>query len=77
MFKNKKLASALLLTTFVVTSVATTALAAGSNSLRRFLAMTEAVKPSRFRIRIGTKPRIPRNAKQGRPQGRPCFFVVH
>jgi hypothetical protein len=30
MFKNKKLASALLLTTFVVTSVATTALAAGS-----------------------------------------------
>ena len=30
MFKNKKLASALLLTTFVVTSVASTALAAGS-----------------------------------------------
>ena len=30
MFKNKKLASALLLTTFVAASVATTALAAGS-----------------------------------------------
>jgi hypothetical protein len=30
MFKNKKLASALLLTTFVLASVASTALAAGS-----------------------------------------------
>ena len=31
MFKNKRFASALLLTTFVVASVATTALAAGSS----------------------------------------------
>lgn len=35
MFKNTKIASALLLTTFVVTSVATTALAAGSAEPRQ------------------------------------------
>jgi len=59
MFKNKKLASALLLTTFVAASVATTALAARP-SLRRFRAMTDTAALWRFRIRIGRKPRTSR-----------------
>ena len=57
MFKNKKIASALLLTTFVAASVATTALAAGSGELRKFPAMTGTAARCRYRIRIGRKDR--------------------
>jgi hypothetical protein len=61
MVKNKKLASALLLTTFVAASVATTALAAGSSEPPQIPGYDGTAALSRFRIRIGREPRISRS----------------
>ena len=56
MFKNKKLVSALLLTTFVAASVRPRHSLLAQPSLLRFRDMTGTAAPCRFRIRIGRKP---------------------
>ena len=80
MFKNKKLASALLLATFVAASFATTALAAGQPSRRRFPAMIGTSALCRFRIRIGRKPRRSRRDNpaswRARPAERTALFLA-